>query len=322
MYMKKTINRIKNKLNRTIFRQLHFKKMRPEIFVIETVLGCNLRCRECSWGSGQIKRSAGLMSFEKYKIIADKIRPFASYVYLMVWGEPLLNKDIFKIIKYTSNFAKTNISTNGQLVNEKNAKELILSSLTDLIVSIDGATQKTYEKYRVGGNLDKALHALKLLNKINIENGNPVNIIPQFIVFDHNEHEIEMFDKICLSLGIKPFFKEPYLQKNSNLKHSHLPKYQRNYYQDLPSLKKAAKNCQDAFKVMTILLDGSSVPCCYDNNGTIKFGNIFHQDVMKIWSSPASYNFRHSVYSGDTPSFCVNNCLLYNYAPENNNRKN
>lgn len=73
--------------------KLAFKKQYPEMFMVETVMGCNLQCPECALGGGYITRAKGCMSFERFKIIADKIRPYAKYLYLHIWGEPLLNKD-------------------------------------------------------------------------------------------------------------------------------------------------------------------------------------------------------------------------------------
>ncbi|MBU3906158.1 radical SAM protein [Patescibacteria group bacterium] len=290
----------------------------PSTFLIETVLGCNLRCPGCSWGNKTIKRKSGSMSFEQYKIIADKIKPYAKRVYLINWGEPLLNNDIIKIINYTSHFAKASISTNAQLLTPELAEKLINSGLHDLIISIDGITQEVYEKYRKGGSVKKAIESLELLDQINKTNGNKVKLIPQFIVFKHNEHEMEEFEKKCHQLGLEPYFKEPYIQKNSGVEISSIERYKRKHYKDLNTLRKVMRGCIDLKSTMTILLDGTIVPCCYDSHGQIKFGNIFKEELLEIWDGSISTNFRKNLYNGNTPSFCVNNCLLYNYDNKNN----
>ena len=91
-----------------------FEQIIPRIFVVETVLGCDLKCPECAVGGNRITKKKGWMRFEQFKVIADKIRPFCKYLYLHHNGEPMLNKDIFKMIQYSSSFTGTNISTNGQ----------------------------------------------------------------------------------------------------------------------------------------------------------------------------------------------------------------
>lgn len=294
-----------------------FSSLHPSIFSVEVSLGCNLRCPECKTGNSQINRKKGLMTFAEFQIIADKIKPYAKYVYLHLWGEPLLNNDIFLMIEYISTVSHVNISTNGQLVNKEIAEKLILSGVTDIIVSIDGVTQEVYEKYRVGGNIQKAFGALENLVYYNKKNGKHVNIIPQFIVFKHNEHQIHHFEHICKTLGLVPSFKSPYISKKSHLQRSTYPHYRRKEFSNSHKYSEAlSKECMAVQSSLTILIDGSVVPCCYDFQSNIIFGNIFQDDIIDIWNCPECYNFRYNLYMGRTPKFCLNNCLMFYYDGE------
>lgn len=107
------------------------------------------------------------MKYERFQVIADKVRPFAQYFYLHLWGEPMLNPDIIKIIRYASEFTTTNISTNGMSMTATKAEELITSGVSDIIISVDGVSQEVYEQYRVGGNVDKVLATLEMLQNLN-----------------------------------------------------------------------------------------------------------------------------------------------------------
>jgi MoaA/NifB/PqqE/SkfB family radical SAM enzyme/predicted SAM-dependent methyltransferase len=284
----------------------------PHIFTIETTLACDLRCPECAIGGGLIQREKGLMSFESYREIADKIRPYARYVYLHIWGDPMLNPDIFEMIRYTSAFAGTNISTNGQSLNREKAQELIRSGVSDVIVSIDGATQEVYQQYRVGGDIGKAFRALALLVEENRLQGGKVNIIPQFIVFEHNQHEMDLFSRRCAELGLSPAFKAPYLRKSdSRFAYCDTPAFQRPHYQDLASLQNAMSGCPNPREVFTVLRDGSVVACCHDYAGATSFGNIFQEEVISIWTSPAFEKFRGAVTCGKAPEFCQKNCMTW-----------
>ena len=167
----------------------------PEIFAVETVLGCDLKCPECALGGDYITRAKWMMKFSDFKIVADKILPYCKHLYLHIWGEPMLNPDIFKMIRYTSAFTRTNISTNGQNMTMGMAQELIGSGVTDIIISIDGVSQKVYEQYRIGGSVGKAIAALEMLHHYNCRAGERVHISPQFIVMKHNEHEMKEFSK-------------------------------------------------------------------------------------------------------------------------------
>lgn len=284
----------------------------PTIFAIETTLACDLKCPECAIGAGMVKRSRGLMTFDQYKVIADKIRPYAQYVYLHIWGEPMLNPDIFEMIEYTATFAKSNISTNGQSMTPVMAERLINSGVTDIIVSLDGVTQEIYEQYRVGGSLKKALETLAILQHFNAIHGGHVNITPQFIVFKHNQHQIEDFRKISGSLGLTPYFKPPYIRiKNSCFQYSELSEYFRPHFPDFTSLKSAMSNCSSPKQVFNVLVDGTVVACCHDYGGFTNFGNIFIQDVMEIWNGQKMNAFRTALASGNTSAFCLNKCMSY-----------
>jgi len=297
-----------------------FDRLIPRIFAVETVLGCDLHCPECALGGGFITRKKGMITFEQFKIIADKIQPFCEYLYLHIWGEPLLNNDIFKMIEYASAFTKTNISTNGKALTEEKAKKLISSGVTDILVSIDGVSQEIYEQYRVGGSSDKAFSALKILQRLNLEYGNKVNIIPQFIVFKHNQHEMKAFCEFCSSIALQPSFKAPYIRANSRYQNSDNPQYVRPSYPDIESLKQAmSKNCKNPREVFTILLDGSCVMCCYDHNGVTNYGNIYSQDVMDIWNSPKYRKDRLDIITGKAPKYCVDHCLGWTLRPPQTN---
>ncbi len=288
-----------------------FNSLIPKTFTVETSVACELKCPECALGSGLMTRKKGVMSFERFKIIADKIRPFAKYLLLHMYGEPMINKDIFKIIRYASEIAPTNISTNGMAMTEEMAENLITSGVRDLIVSIDGYTQETYALYRRGGDIKKAFAALEMLQRSNIRNGRKVNIVPQYVVFRHNQHEVLAFAEYCKSLELFPSFKAPHLRPPTPYENSEIPQFIRKQYPDRASQLKAMRDCSDPREVFTIHMDGSVIVCCYDYNGQTTFGNIFEQDVMEIWNSPNYKKFRWDIVSGNAPKFCIDKCLLY-----------
>lgn len=309
-----TINKEVNLLNADDVNNLILQsnKLTPRIFTIETSVACELKCPECALGSGLLKRKKGFMSFEEFKIIADKIRPLKpTYLYLHMYGEPMLNPDIIRIINYASTFSKTNISTNGMAMTKKMAEDLITSGVTDIIVSIDGFSQEVYEAYRRGGDIQKVFTALETLQHFNDKHGNRVVISPQFVVFKHNQHEMEPFHSYCVSIGLTPSFKAPHLRKPTTYENSDYAEFTRKPLPDLVRQRQAMTNCGDPREVFTIQLDGSVIICCYDYAGQTSFGNIFEQDVMEIWNSPVYRRFRWDIISGNAPEFCTNNCLLY-----------
>lgn len=299
-----------------------FTRLVPEIFAVETILGCDLKCPECAVGGNFINRKKGWMRFDQFKIIADKIRPYCKLLYLHIWGEPMLNKDIFKMIEYASAFTSTNISTNGNALTEENAEKLITSGVTDIIVSIDGVSQEVYEKYRVGGNVKKATESLKMIQHFNLKYGNKVHIMPQFIVMKHNQHEMNEFQKLCESLELLPSFKSPYIRNpRSQFSVSDDPRFIRPHFSDIKSLRGAMTECESVRNVFNVLLNGSVVLCCHDYGKFTDFGNIFERDVMEIWNSDKFRNARWNVMSGNAPKFCIDKCMSYYLDDEISNYK-
>ena len=285
----------------------------PTMFYVETVMACNLRCPECVIGTDNVKRTKQVMKLEDYEIISKKIEPYAKLVYLHKWGEPLMNKNIVKMITITSKYAHPHISTNGILIDKKKAEGLITSGLGTLIISIDGLTQNTYEKYRVGGEVKKVVENIKMLEKINSYYSNPVTILPQFIVFDHNYHEVEEFKQFCENINLKPVFKKPYIRFGI-VKESNDKKYRRIKYLNKEDHLNAISKCGHVTCVMTITVSGKLLLCAQDYNGEWPLGNILDKKttVESLWNHPFYKSEREKIMNKCAPEICTNKCMIYN----------
>ena len=86
----------------------------------------------------------------------------------------------------------TATSSNGHYFNDINCQQTVESGLNRLIISIDGTNQESYSKYRIGGDLKKVVEGTKNMVqwKKKLKSRTPF-IIWQFVVFRHNEHEVE-----------------------------------------------------------------------------------------------------------------------------------
>lgn len=114
---------------------------------------CNFHCPGCY--VNDLKEPV-FMSLKKAKQIIDKYNPAHINI---TGGEPLLHKDVFKIIKYASDKGIiVSMVTNGSLLNEQKISKLKESGLNTLQLSYG----KNYNKY----NMDIA----RQLNSLNIFN--------------------------------------------------------------------------------------------------------------------------------------------------------
>ena len=133
----------------------------PISLQIEPTTKCNLRCRMCL--SPFWDRKGMEMSFTNFKKIIDQF-PLLVTINLQGIGEPLLNKDIFKMIEYCKSKKMIVLFTsNGTLINEKVAEKFVDYGLDYVIISMDGAVPETFEKIRIGANFNHVIENVKNL---------------------------------------------------------------------------------------------------------------------------------------------------------------
>ena len=117
-------------------------------------------------------------------------------------GEALLRKDIFTLLKTSIESGMiTNINTNGYLIDEGVAKELMGIGLDSINISFDGATDETFEKLRGTKNgLKKAIIAIENLKKFSKKERPMINAVT--VISSKNADEIEDIIKLLKKLGV------------------------------------------------------------------------------------------------------------------------
>jgi MoaA/NifB/PqqE/SkfB family radical SAM enzyme len=144
----KIVNLIKLRIS-YLFSRLGFQpiwNIYPHFISIETTNFCNLHCPECPVGSrNESKTTKSSFDFALYKRLITELKPSLQHVMLYFQGEPFLNTHLMEFIRHAHDAnIYTSVSTNGQFLNEKTAKEIVMSGLDKLIVSMDGTTQEVY----------------------------------------------------------------------------------------------------------------------------------------------------------------------------------
>jgi len=102
--------------------------MRKIGLMIETTNRCNLKCTTCfSHQDGRSKTDMTLRSFIK---LINSNANHISHISLYNYGEPLLNRSTFAMIRYAKKMGiKVKLATNGTLMDEKKASSLVDSGL-------------------------------------------------------------------------------------------------------------------------------------------------------------------------------------------------
>jgi radical SAM protein with 4Fe4S-binding SPASM domain len=288
----------------------------PISMAIEPTTACNLRCPECPSGLRSFTRPTGKLEIDHFTNIIDEVSDHLMYLTFYFQGEPYLNPEFLKMVRIASSRnIYTTTSTNAHFLDEVNARKTVESGLNRLIISIDGASQETYESYRREGELDKVLegtskiiHWKKQLRKSSLK------VIWQFLVVKQNEHEIASIKNLAKEYGVdKVAFKtaQLYDYENGNDLMPSIRKYSR-YLENGDgtfSIKnKLEDKCWKMWNSCVITWDGQVIPCCFDKDASHSFGNVNEKKFSEIWYSDLYQNFRNSLLTSRSEIEICKNC--------------
>jgi hypothetical protein len=122
-------------------------------------------------------------------------------------GEPTLHPRIFDLISIgkTYGFA-VSMSSNLCTPNSREAAGFVDSGLDRLVVAVDGSTQESYARYRVGGDLAQVIEALdRIVAAKKIKRSRTPLVEVQFLDWDYNRHEIPEVRSLARRLGADKF---------------------------------------------------------------------------------------------------------------------
>ncbi len=105
------------------------------------------------------------MDLKILKKASKELLPWAASVQYADQGEPLMYPHIRFVLKQIKkvNPPRSKIFTNGKALEKHIIRRIIRSGLSELAVSIDGATPETYESIRRGANFDQLMENLGCL---------------------------------------------------------------------------------------------------------------------------------------------------------------
>jgi radical SAM protein with 4Fe4S-binding SPASM domain len=289
---------------------------RPTILTIEPTNICNLRCPLCTTGSGEMERPNGKMSFETFENIINKMGDDLFFLLLYHQGEPYINQhflDFVKLAKSRNIYCTT--STNAHYFTDKLMHMTIDSGLDSMIVSLDGVTQESYEKYRVKGSLDKVTQNMKRFMEIKRERKSKTPLIAlQFLVMKHNESEISAIKKLAKDIGVDRLLIKNIEVRSLEEARQWLPindKYRRYHFDgnnfEVKNYNK--KSCPRPWLSILINWDGTVVPCCFDKNGKYGMGNINKvHEINEIWHGRKFASFRNRLNTNRKSIDICRNC--------------
>lgn len=284
---------------------------------------CQLNCVRCPASNGENKKSIigeGYLKFNDFKKFIDNNLQIKR-VELSGYGEMFLNPDLFKILMYAYNRGIKITASNG--VNFNSASEKIIEALVKfkvetVTVSIDGASNKVYGIYRKNGNLDKVLDNIRMVNFYKRKyNSNYPNLIWQFVIFGHNEHEIPLAKKMASDLGMtfktklnwdpkySPIKDRAFVRRETGLKVTDREEYTKKF--NRPYMFP----CKHIWFRPHITWKGDLIGCCFNRN--ISFGNVFDHGLDRCMNRKEYLSVKRVLLGEEIPKEgnpCFN-CPIY-----------
>ena len=161
-----------NGYHRQVMRMVKMLSRYPKVSIrnriLKVVLGitysCQCNCSYCCAGLHNKDPERELRE-KDFKDVIDQINDFPSLFTTVVFfgGEPLLRKEIFKLVKHSCERGLfTELETNGILLTSENVKRLKQAGLNHIVVRIEDVNPECHDRLSgFDGCFEKALQGIK-----------------------------------------------------------------------------------------------------------------------------------------------------------------
>lgn len=172
---------------------------------------CQLECPGCVHSPGPKELQLfdwpkGTLSEDRFFEMLKFYGPTAIGVDFFNYGEPLLNLKTPKYIRQAKRLLlRTSVSTSLS-IRRFDPEAYVESGLDFMILSIDGATQSVYERFRRKGNLELVLDNVRKLVEAKRKLRKCLPLLSwNFLAFEHNVHEIPHARRLARKIGVDEF---------------------------------------------------------------------------------------------------------------------
>ncbi|GAB4483833.1 MAG: heme b synthase [Thermodesulfovibrionales bacterium] len=138
----------------------------PILGTLVTNYRCNYRCVMCGLPQRDMEfNDRGLREFDTARMlrVIDEFASLGVSGIGFTGGEPLLRKDVFELLAHAKRRGMiSHLNTNGALLDDTAARNIVSAGVDSLNVSLDGAHAKTHDAIRgVEGAFEKAVRAVE-----------------------------------------------------------------------------------------------------------------------------------------------------------------
>jgi radical SAM protein with 4Fe4S-binding SPASM domain len=284
--------------------ELQSERFVPRLISWNLTFKCNLRCAHCYIDAAE-REGKEELSTEEGKCLIDQIAEVSKPILILSGGEPLLRKDVFDLARYaTERGLKVAMGTNGTLITDRVARQLRLSGVLKVAISLDSRIPEKHDEFRgVKGSWSRAVKGIEAC----IRNG--VDVQVNTTVTQQNYDEIDDIIDLAEKLGVSDFHifflvptgrgkkieditpvmyekmirdvLEKSVKYRLNIKPTCAPQFMRIARQSGLNLKKNwSRGCIAGLSYCRIYPTGEVTPCPYL---PIRLGNIRESRFKDIW---------------------------------------
>lgn len=285
----------------------------PLVFNIEPTNHCPMDCKMCP--RRHMSRKQGHMKLELFKRIIDQIKVYDNQIWLHHFGDPLVHPQFPDMVRYCHQRGiSINCSANPTLLNDALSEKLIDSGLDNIYLSLDSIDDRSYKDARGGSaNYDRAVSGIMGLIKLK---NSKCSITPRvtvgLIYMKSTEKYIDKFKGVWDIPGVDAVCIKPFTGFGLD---ALLDQADESTVRKIKN--KSVYPCLRLWRSVTILWDGSVVPCCYDYDARYIIGNLNDCSLESIWNNPRMLDLRKqnilNVFSGEGAALCGNCAERYGW---------
>jgi MoaA/NifB/PqqE/SkfB family radical SAM enzyme len=300
-------------------RERIFGMVLPATANLAVTSKCQCDCVHCSYDLFKNKERPSLTT-EELKLVVSQALELGSNLIIYVGGEPLLNPDIYNLVRHVDkDQAIVSMFTNGLLLTNDNCKKLVDAGLHCLYVSIDSPRPEVHNDLRRVKNLyEQAMEGAARARENGIyaglstyatseslANGEVEELIN--IAHDQGFHEITIFD--CIPSGKYLKNTEMMLSEEEKNQLRTLALKYHNSDWDMGVVAQCIVNspsgagCFGAYTQFYMTAYGDVNPCDFN---PITFGNARSMPLAAIWKKMVSHPdfcYRYASCRMQTPEY-------------------
>ena len=250
------------------FPKFAFKSNFPSHLDVETSSACQMKCPMC-YTTYMDTEKKGIMDFNLYKKIINEAIKYNVYSIKLSWrGEPMLNKNIVKMISYAkqSGICEVAMLSNAERLTPELAKAITDAGLDWISLSVDG-NANTYNIIRAPAIFEETLEKIRVLREYRDKVGKKKPLIRIQSILSAIQNSFDEFISIWDGIADRVNFISDQA-RDFDVKGMY---HDQNYV------------CPTPWQRMSISHNGVVHQCISDYNGYMIMGDVKKQSLYEIW---------------------------------------